>query len=251
MGWLIFAVVVIAGFLFGAAITMIARNYRSDTPQDDANAGTKLRGIYTLFAVLIGFVVFSSWQFYLDASSSVRQEAAAISVLGQGARSLPGNIGQPVLDSLDEYVRAASQDQWYSDNPSAISDAGHVGLQKVHDAITSLPAGESNSISNAQSTMMYYVGEIELARADRVLVSENANPNFTWGLLAVAAIVALGLSSTLHFSSLSTQISLVGGLGAITAAALFTVYALSHPFTGPFPITPEPLVVAEQTLHAK
>lgn len=249
MGWLEFFCVVVAGAAFGVIFTLLVRRLRFGTPADDAIAGIKLTGIYTLFAVILGFVVFSSWQFYLEASDSVRAEAAAISVVNRTARALPPPLGDPVVAALAKYTATASGPEWNDLRAGAPTAAGHDALQELNQAITNLPADRSASISNSQDNMMYYVGQLESARADRVFFAEDADPGFVWALLALGGMVTIGLSATLHFRSTLLHVQLVGALSAVIAASLFAVYALNHPYTGPFPVTPQPLETALQTIR--
>ncbi len=250
MGWLLFGLVVLAGYGFGVVLTLAVRRFRFGHPDDDAIAGIKLTGIYTVFAVILGFVVFSSWQFYLDASNSVRQEAASLSVINRSARALPPAIGQPVVKALADYVVAASDSEWASQMAHVGIEAGRDALQNLNNVVTGLPASSSQSISNVQDNMMYYIGQIETSRADRVFFAEDADPHFIWVLLALGGLATVALSATLHFKSKATHIQLVGSLSAIIAASLFCVYALNHPFSGPFPVQPTPLKIALESIQS-
>lgn len=249
MGWLLFLLVVLVGYGFGIGLTLIIRRFQFGHPDDDAIAGIKLTGIYTVFAVILGFVTFSSWQFYLDASDSVRQEAASLSVINRSARALPPAIGQPVVKALADYVIAASDSEWDSQKAHVGIQAGRDALQNLNNIVTQLPASSSESVSNAQDNMMYYIGQIETSRADRVFFAEDADPSFVWALLALGGIMTVLFSATLHFKSKATHLQLVGSLSAIIAASLFTVYALNNPFSGPFPVKPQPLKIALESIQ--
>lgn len=245
-----FLVVVALGGLFGIFVTFLARRFQFGDPADDASAGIKLTGIYTVFAVILGFVVFSSWQFYLEASDSIRQEASSASVLNRSARALPDGLGEPVVQALEQYLAVASTQEWQELQEGKRSAKGAAALQNLNQAVFNVPAAASPAIANAQDTMMYYLGAIEQARGDRVFLAEEEDPDFVWALLAVGGLVTVGLSATLHIRSRSTHMQLVGSLSAIIAASLFTVYALSNPFTGPFPVNPVPLEIALETVAA-
>jgi hypothetical protein len=121
-------------------------------------------------------------------------------------------------------------------------------LQDLNQAILAIRADSSAGVSNSQSNMMYYLGQMETARGDHVFFSESEDPEFVWALLALGGLVTIWLSATLHVRSKWTHLQLVGSLSAIIAASLFTVFALSHPFSGPFPVTPAPLQEALQTV---
>lgn len=245
-----FLLVVAAGWLFGIVATLIARKFEFGDPADDASAGIKLTGIYTVFAVILGFVVFSSWQFYLEASDSVREEAAAVSVLNRSAKALPDNLGDPVVKALGEYVAVAASSEWLAIQDGGSSPEGRTAMQNLNQAVFEVPSQRSVAIANSQDTMMYYLGELEIARGDRVFFAEDEDPVFVWALLALGGLITVGLSATLHIRSRVTHLQLVGSLSAIIAASLFTVYALSHPFTGPFPVEATPLQIAAESVQA-
>ncbi|MGB3674832.1 MAG: hypothetical protein WA988_10360 [Candidatus Nanopelagicales bacterium] len=250
MSWILFLIVVALGGAFGIVVTLIARRFEFGDPADDASAGIKLTGIYTVFAVVLGFVIFSSWQFYLEASDSIRDEASSSSVINRSARALPAGMGDPVVQALEEYLSVASSQEWEELREGQVSSVGQVALQNLNQAIFDIPAGTDTSIANAQDTMMYYLGAVEQARGDRVFLAEDEDPEFVWALLAVGGLVTVFLSATLHIRSRTTHLQLVGSLSAIIAASLFSVYALGNPFTGPFPVNPIPLEVALQTVAA-
>lgn len=247
-GWLSFLVVVLAGIGFGVVVTLVARRFKFGDPEDDASAGIKLTGLYTIFAVILGFVVFSSWQFYLDASDSVRDEAASVAVINRAAQALPSEVGQPISVALERYVLATVTGEWEAGDGGESTGAARRALEDLNRAILAVPADSSASLSNSQSNMFYYLGQLETARGDHVFFSEAEDPEFVWALLALGGLVTIWLSATLHIRSKVTHLQLVGSLSGIIAASLFTVYALSHPFTGPFPVTPAPLQEALQTV---
>lgn len=250
MSWILFLIVVVLGGAFGIAVTLIARRFEFGDPADDASAGIKLTGIYTVFAVVLGFVIFSSWQFYLEASDSIREEASSSSVINRSARALPAGMGDPVVQALEEYLSIASSQEWEELSEGQTSLVGQAALQNLNQAIFNVPVGTDAAVANAQDTMMYYLGAVEQARGDRVFLAEDEDPEFVWALLAVGGLVTVFLSATLHVRSRTTHLQLVGSLSAIIAASLFSVYALSNPFTGPFPVNPIPLEVALQTVAA-
>lgn len=246
MGWLEFIGVTVLGALVGAVITIVCRKIPIGHREDDAQTGIKLTGLYTVFAVILGFVILSSWQFYAEAADSVRSEAAAVSVINRNAGALPAGLGVPVEAALRDYLAATINTEWPV-GQRGVSPAASA-LENLNRSIVELPVQRSVAISNTQDTMLYYLGQLEMSRAERVFFAEDEDPDFVWGFLLVGGGAVIILSATLHFRSRGLHILLVASMSAIFAASLFSVYALNHPFSGPFPVSPDSLKLAQETV---
>lgn len=248
MGWLWFFVSLVVGVGIGAATTLISQHFQAGYPEDDQLSGIKLSGIYTVFAVILGFVVFSSWQFYLEATNSVREEAAYAAVVGRNAEALPDGMGQPVLQALESYLALTIEDEWRTQAYGQKSVPTQEALLQLNRTLTALPVNGNSALSNIQSEMVYDVGQMEVSRADRVYFTEDADPQFVWALLLIGGVVVIILSATLHFRSRWMQVMMVSSISGIIAISLFSVYALNRPFSGPFAVSPAPLIHVQQTL---
>lgn len=251
MGWVEFFAITFLGGVVGALVTILFRRYRVGHPDDDNLAGIKLTGLYTLFAVILGFVILSSWQFYAESTDSVRTEAASASVVNRNAASLPGKLGQPVQSALERYLGLTVATEWpHVDRTPATERPASVALETVNREIVKLPSQNSVPVANSQNTMLYYLGQLETARAERVFFAEDDDPDFVWAFLFVGGMAVMILSATLHFRSARLHILMVASMSAIFAASLFSIYALNHPFSGPFPVSSDSLELVQQSVHA-
>lgn len=239
---------IILGGLVGVGITAAVSRRSLGHAEDDMLTGIKLQGIYTIYAVILGFVIFSAWQFYLQASESVRDEAAAVVTIIRDAKSLPDGAGDEVLHALNVYLTATLETEWASAPANGtISDQAGEALQELTNQITALKGDES--VSNVQYQLLSAAGVLDQARSDRVFYAENEDPDFVWVLLAFGGLAVLVLSASLHYRSRKLQMIMVGSLGAIISLALFSVWALDHPYTGPFPIGPGPLQAGQALVN--
>ena len=248
MEWVLFFGCAVGGAVVGLAVTAVARRLQFGDPDDEAMTGIKLTGIYTLYAVILGFVVLSSWQFYSDGRDSVRDEASSVSVIDRDAKSLPDGQGVKIIEALDQYLTVTIDEEFGQANGNRFAPSSRANLQKLTNQVADVKG--DTSVSNVQDTMLYYLGVLDEARANRVFFVENENPDFMWFLLGFGGLIVTGLSAMLHFKSAKTHFVLVGSLSALIAVSLFSVYALNHPFTGPFPIGPGPLEQAQLLVHS-
>ena len=97
------------------------------------------------------------------------------------------------------------------------------------------------AFSSAQQALFTALIQVDSGRTNRILVSRDGTPAFTWILLVGGGALVIAMAALLHFESNRLRILLLVGMTALISVALFTIWALSNPFAGPIPIDSEPL----------
>ncbi len=240
MVWIFFVGLVLAAFTLAYVLTLVVSSrVQIGVSDDDAITGIKLQGIYSLYAVVLGFSILATWQFYIDAANSVREEGSNAAVVIRVARSLPPQYGEPILNDMRTYLTEIMA----SDFSVAVSESptvpGRAALQIMTNKIVALPA--EGSIGNIQTELLYASGELDRARATRLDYVQPSAPSFVWALLAVGGFIVVSLSALLHFKSRRTQAAAAASMAVFISMSLFTVYALDHPYSAPFPVSKVPI----------
>ncbi len=207
---------------------------RSDTEQ----AGVKIAAAFGIYGIILGFAVVVTQQSFMDAEDSLREGSGALRTITRLAETLPADQGQPILDGLRIFLATEIQEWEIRNEPGGAASSAEL-LQDVYDDVQALSAHPEAAA--AQGGMFDALSIVDLGRADRALISEDGLPGLFWFLLFGGGALVLAMAALLHFESNAVRALLLSGMAALIGLALFTVWALSHPFTGPVPIDPGPL----------
>ena len=238
--WGLLILVVTASCATALFIAWAVGRGRADriTHADDDNVGIKIGAAFGVYGIILGFAVVVAQQSYTDAQYSLRQEAGAAVAAVHVAQALPGGAGQPTLDGLAAYLKADLAD-WSSLSETALVSTSSSALDDVYVAVQDLSVNPA--FSSAQQALFTTLVQIDSGRTNRILVSRDGTPMFTWILLVGGGALVIAMAALLHFESNRLRILLLVGMTALISVALFTIWALSNPFAGPIPIDSEPL----------
>jgi hypothetical protein len=240
MVWLLLVLVVAVGCGVSMLITWAVDHIRhsDDSSPDDDPVGIKIGAAFGMYGVIIGFAVIVAQQGYTDAQASLREEVGAVMSVLHVAHAIPPDVGDPVLDAVRNYLTAeiAGWDTFAQEEIGSRSATSLDGLYEAAQGLGSEPATLS-----AQQSLFASLSQIDAGRTDRILVSRDGTPMLLWVLLIGGGILVLSMAALLNFSSLRLRLLLLLGMGALISVALYTIWALADPFTGPIPIDFEPL----------
>ncbi|MCA1688663.1 MAG: hypothetical protein LC714_08770, partial [Actinobacteria bacterium] len=83
----------------------------------------------------------------------------------------------------------------------------------------------------------------------RLLEAREGIPHVLWGVLVVGGIIVVGFTYLFGLENTRSHTLMIAALAAIIALALFTIYALDHPFGGITRVQPEAFELALETFE--
>jgi hypothetical protein len=209
--------------------------------------GWQLGTLGTIYAVIMGFMLFTVWSDFSAAGLNVEMEANAARNLFRIAEGLPQPQRGQVEQLTRQYVRAVIEHDWPEMDRGEVPEASHVINQKLWRTLLSvkdLTVAQSIADDHALSSL----GDLTAHRRTRLRDNVRSLPGVLWcvllvgGVLTVASVTMFGATDlrlhTIQLFSLTILITLI----------VLAIADLDRPFAGWVHITEYSFLRAEQNL---
>ena len=228
----VIAVVLIAGSAaVGVGGLLVMRRIgRGQSPRHNDFIGLIFAQIALLYSVLMAFVVFSAYQRFTDAGTSVTDEAAALVVAYRDTQIFPEPIRSEAAAALRSYVKEVMENEWETHGtvrPHRSRDALNPvwNSYRKYQPIDSL---DQAALGGAEDRLH----DLELQRHLRHLAGEASLPNVIWWLMVGGGFFTVAMSYLFVVERASVHALQVGLLSGFIASVLVLILALNFPFTG-------------------
>lgn len=203
-------------------------------------AGFKFATLGVIYAVLLGLVVISVWEKYAEADDAVTRETGALASLYRLAGGLDTEDQQAVRGELSRYADSVAADDWPAMERGEESLETRRALDALYGAILAIPILNSRDeiMLDALLTQADLVTD---ARRERIALAEGVVPAAIWLVLFIGAGLTLGFTFFFGVENLRAQVVMAGMLAMVIFLALFVAVSISHPFTGPLSVKPDPI----------
>lgn len=205
-----------------------------------------------LFAVVLGLMVIAVWESYDAAKTTVSHEAATLVTLYRTTYSLPAETGDKLRHMATEYAKAVIEDEWATQaatgegSPSARRAMGDMFRAFGDGTITRETKDTFPLLTEAFLTA---VTEVTSARNNRIIQANESLPWAMWMAAIGGAFIVISMGCILFMERLGPHILMSAALAALIGILLFTCQIMSHPFSGPLALTPEPFEATLRVFH--
>ena len=228
----VIAVVLIVGSiaLGVGGLLVIRRLGRGQSPRHNDFVGLIFAQVALLYSVLMAFVVFSAYQRFAEAGTSVTNEAAAAVVAYRDTQIFPEPIRSEAAAALRSYVTEVMDNEWESHGtvrPHRSRDA----LNPVWNAYRKYKPTDSldqAALGGAEDRLH----DLEMARHLRHLAGEASLPNVIWWLVVGGGMFTVAMSYLIVVERARIHALQVGLLSGFISGVLVLILALNFPFTG-------------------
>lgn len=221
------------GFLFVVRFLPRARQEEQNAILDHV-----LGVIGTLYAVLLAFVVVTTWQDFTEADTIVQTESAQISNLLRQAAAFPPKVRDEIRHDLIVYLNDVATKEWKTLAFGDLEATTEGAYEKVWaDYIAFKPVTEQNQLVYEQS--LERLGQAGQARLERHLISQTSVPLPLWILILAGGVLTVTLTFFFWTYDVRRQLTVVASLAALMGFVFFLIYSLEHPFAGSIKVSPE------------
>lgn len=233
----------ISAFTFTSltGMLLVRKYYGREIIEKNHEVATVFIGILgTIYSVLLAFAVFVVWTQFGDAQVAVSREASQLSNMMEMSGSLPANFQKDLKVGIRSYCQKAISLEW----PAMQSGKSSVEVDKALSAIwASIMAFHPQNSDQAllKDKLIDQAKELGESRSIRLYKSHEELPYMIWIVLWVGALITVFFCYFFGVRNLKAQILMTGGLAAVIALMLFTIWAINKPFTGDVCVGPEPL----------
>lgn len=238
---MILSAIIVSSSLSFIALLFIRKKVDWESFKENHEVGGFLfNALGLIYAVLIAFVVYASWQEYNSAQEICDKEANLMLDLYLNVDGLPHQYRTEIKENVILYLRKVIDDDWPlldEDKRNPETRQILLDLWKVYVNMDSLDTKKeklyySESISR--------LDEITEYRRLRILSGQNHIPVVIWTVILIGALTSVGFSLFFGTRNVKVQAAMTSLFALTNAVIIVLILNLDHPFTGDIKITPDP-----------
>lgn len=193
-----------------------------------------------MYAVFLGFVIFSSVNNMSTADDSARQEAHLVSTIAYEGSLVSQSFGIEVTEIMRHYLHQVINEEWPVMQQGAVHPIAISALVDLKQVLTKNKPNSSsvtvdaklwtNMVENANA--LYQAHETRMSYANSPALSSGI-----WYCLVVATLILLTSNSLFFFEDRRKKIILLICIGMITALLLFLEANINFPYRGHYALS--------------
>jgi hypothetical protein len=236
-------------FLFVSAVTttiavaglyLVRTKYSADIlRQNHEVAAIIFNAFGVLYAVVVAFVVFVTWEGYDDATKNLQLEASQVIDLFGSAKAFPDPAGKVIRDGLINYTNSVQNDEL---RRMAGGGIGVYSTGALRNLIRVFDGMEDKSIPNRELYMesLRRLNNLAEYRRLRIFAGNDTIPPMMWLVMLVGGLIMVLYTYFFGVRNIQAQYMMTSALTIMISLILFLVYVLDHPFTGTGKVSSRP-----------
>ncbi len=204
--------------------------------------------IGTIYALLIGLIVYDATSRYSSAHETVENEAKAVLQVYTLAKHIKtGGAGESIIKKVKEYNDEAVYNDWRILQDGGYNLKARSILRELNDDILSLNTSSTNE--EAILPMLIQASmDIWGFRIKRFNSYTSSFPTSEWVLLFSGALITIFTAFFFQLECRKTQSILILLTSLIIFSSLYAIYMFSEPYRGDFTISNEPFLIAKNIM---
>lgn len=193
-----------------------------------------------LYAVVVAFVVFVTWNGYDDATKNLQMEASESIDIYYSARGYGDSTCKQIQQRLIDYTNSVYNNELKKMSKEDIEIYSTNELKKVLNIFNKMPA---NEIINRElyAESLKRVNMLAEYRRLRIFAGNDTIPDVIWIVLLAGAVITIFYTYFFGAKNIHAQYIMTAALTVTITLILFLIYILDHPFTGSSSISTEPM----------
>lgn len=220
----------VTGTAIGAMLLVRRRAPVGSWFQDGDRAAGVFGVLATGFSVLLGFIIFLSFQAYDDTRAGAETEATVLAQMVQTAQLMPAGSSEELTGQLICYGRSVVGTEWDAVASGQGQDSINPWGTKMFRTVAALQP-KSDTEQSAYDRWMQQTSDRQQARNDRVHTAEGILPTPLW--LALYLICAMIFGFMLLFADSAespiTQSVLMGSVAAVITVLMLLLGFFDNP----------------------
>lgn len=219
-------------------LRLVRRRFSEEVIRENHEVGGMIFNAFGLiYAVLVAFVVFVTWNEYNDSQSNVDAEASELIDIYNTSKAFPDSIRNQIQASIIEYIQNVKEDEWPLLENGEPSMKARASFHKLLMIYTSFDAGKFPNVPVYQESLKH-LNDLSEKRRTRVFDSSSNIPGIIWASLLFGAIMTVVFTYFFCTRRFVPQLIMTSALTILNTLILYMIYLLDHPFVGTMKITP-------------
>jgi hypothetical protein len=214
--------------------------------------GWQIAILGTIYAVMIGFMLYAVWNNFQTAETNANNEANDLVNLYRAADGLAQVQCDQIQQYARNYVQSVITQEWPQMNrDTAGTNANRYMAQPYVMGMWRIaahtPANNLAEQANLRQVMIELSSMTEHRRV-RLLESRTAMPNILWGVLVMGGIITIGSSCLIGSENVPLHFVLIIALSLLVSLALVAIGDIDRPFQGSVHVSPNAFQRAQETI---
>jgi hypothetical protein len=201
-------------------------------------AGYIFNAFGLVYAVLVAFVVFVTWNEYDDSLSNVDAEASELTDLYNTSKAFPDSIKKLLHTAIVEYAESVTGDEWEMLEKGESSLKTRKSFETLWMIYSTIDVNRLPNVPVYQESLRHLNGLGEKRRT-RLFDSEENIPGIIWASLLFGGIMSVVFTYFFRAKRFMPQFVMTSSLTILNTLILYMIYLLDHPFAGTMKVTHE------------
>jgi len=212
--------------------------------------GWQLSVLGTTYAVILGFMLYTVWTNFGDASLNVDREAGALANFHALVQGLPEPQRGELTRLAVSYAQEAIQSDWPRMDVGQVPEAT-VAINRQMWATLMTTKPQSSAEATAQDHAISQLGALTEHRRTRLLQNAAKLPGVLWCVLLAGAALTIGSCCTFGAESARLHGVQVFALSLLISLCLAAIADINQPFHGAVHVSDLAFVRAQQAMEPR
>lgn len=232
--FLMITLAILTGAVFSVTALFILRKklHWESFKENHEVGGFLFNALGLIYAVLIAFVVYATWEDYNSAREYCDNEADVLQSLYLDTEGLPEK-SQPVLrEKILEYMKMVIEEDWPLLAKGEANPKSRHKLIEIWNAYNGIDSLNTDKEQIFFSESLDKLNSVTEYRRQRILSCQNHIPVVVWTVIIIGALTSIGFSLFFGTRSFVIQATMTTLFAMTNIIVILMILALDHPFTG-------------------
>jgi Na+/proline symporter len=234
-----------------AGLYLVRKKYPADVIRENHEVAAIIFNAFgVLYAVVVAFVVFVTWEGYDEATKNLQLEASQVIDLFGSAKAFPNPTSKVIRDELINYTNAVHDDEL---RRMAGGDIGVYSSGALRNLIAVFDGMEDKALPNRELYMesLRRLNSLAEYRRLRIFAGNDVVPPMMWLVMLVGGLIMVLYTYFFGARNIRAQYIMTSALTIMISLILFLVYVLDHPFTGTGKVSSRPFAEAMELMQTE
>ena len=206
--------------------------------------GWQISILGTIYAVMIGFMLYAVWANYQTAETNVDSEANSLGNLYRTADGLPDAQREQVQKLATNYVALVVTKEWPAMSRLQPANAAQSTVMQLWGVLTHTSVQNASQQVALQEVMREMNSLCEHRRIRRLEASTKM-PTILWSVLILGGVITIGACCLIGSENTVLHFALILALSLLISMALVAIGDIDQAFQGAVHINPTPFLSME------
>ncbi|MBP9192048.1 MAG: DUF4239 domain-containing protein [Ignavibacteria bacterium] len=231
-----------SGFSFLTLVLIRRRHGWESFKENHEVGGFLFNALGLIYAALIAFVVFATWEEYNTSLKNCEMEANMLQGLYLLSKGLPEEYQPRLRSEILSYIDDVINNDWPLLDKEQANPSSRQKLLRIWKIYESMDKEMDEKQHILFKESLYRLNDLTDYRRFRILSSQNHIPSIMWAVILIGALTSVGFSLFFGMKSFRLQ-ALMTSLFVITNILIILLIAnLDNPFSGNVKIQPDAFI---------